>query len=213
MALWWGALYYMYTQCGGCVTQEGSRELTLLLGFNVEGALIVLDGFEELGEVALAKPAAPAKLAVVVLGGRLARLDGPRWLVTRVEATVGRHIAAQALDNLEEEGGPVADGLGEDLEEDSLVILVDEDAEVPDGLELLDGERALTDARLEGVVVCVAGSGHEVELADIAHLRDRCDGIVALERKVLEPSPAVVFKVRLDLALSPGPKRWLVDRQ
>src|SRR4051794_33581625 len=55
-----------------------------------------------------------------------------------------------ALDDLEEEGRAVLDGLGEDLEQVALLVAIDEDAEVGELVEVLD-DRA--DAVREELVI------------------------------------------------------------
>ena len=76
--------------------------------------------------------------------------------------------AAHSLDDLEEDGGAVADGLGEDLQQDALVIFVDQHAHLLRHSVLLLGERTLSDASLHALVIPVVLVGHELETSSLA---------------------------------------------
>src|SRR4051794_35460625 len=65
---------------------------------------------------------------------RLLALDG---LEERLEVAVAEAAGAVTLDHLEEDRRPVADRLGEDLQQVALVVAVDEDAEPLEILEVL----------------------------------------------------------------------------
>src|SRR6478672_417275 len=73
----------------------------------------------------------------------LLALDG---LEQCLEVALAEAEGAVALDELEEHGGPVAEGLGEDLQEVAVLVAVDEDAAL---LQLLDRDAHLTDAGAE----------------------------------------------------------------
>ena len=85
----------------------------------------------------------------------LFQLDG---LEQRLEVALAEALRAVALDDLDEHGGAVLDGLGEDLQQIAFVVAVDENAEVVDGLHILVD---LADAVGQDLVV---GVGHAQEL-------------------------------------------------
>src|SRR5919106_6983396 len=87
-----------------------------------------------------------------------------------LEVALAEAARAVALDDLEEQRRPVADGLGEDLQEVALVVAVDEDALLAQIRELLDD---LGDARGH-VLVVGRRDGEELDAA-AAHLGDRAD--------------------------------------
>ncbi len=73
-------------------------------------------------------------------------------LEERLEVALAEGLAAAAADDLEEEGGAVLKGLGEELEEVALIVGVDEDAEIADLLVVfLDGLAGLGEERLDAL--------------------------------------------------------------
>src|SRR5687767_1984157 len=75
-------------------------------------------------------------------------------LEQRLEVAGTKALGAFALDDLEEHGGAVADGLGEDLQQVAVLVAVDEDPEL---LQL--GPRKIEVAE-PGAGVVVVGRGH-----------------------------------------------------
>ena len=105
-----------------------------------------------------------------------------------------------ALDQLEEQRGPVAERLGEDLEQIALVVAVDEDAEPAEVREvLLD----LPDP-VGYLVVVGPGDRQEVHAAP-PELRDGLDDVSRGQRHVLYAGALVVAEVLLDLRLAACP--------
>jgi len=113
------------------------------------------------------------------------------------------------LDELEEHRGPVADRLGEDLQQVAVLVAVDEDAAGP---QLTDGNahRADPGAQLWIGVVRVGG-GEELDAALPQAVHGRQD-VAGGERQVLHAGPAVELQVLVDLRLPPAGRR-LVQRE
>src|SRR3712207_4904261 len=87
-----------------------------------------------------------------VPSGGLLALDR---LEQRLEVSLAEAAGAMALDDLEEDRRPVAERLGEDLQQVALVVAVDQDPEAPEVVEVLGD---LTDAIRHLVVVAVGGA-------------------------------------------------------
>eukprot|EP00240_Pyramimonas_obovata_P001571 CAMPEP_0118927552 /NCGR_PEP_ID=MMETSP1169-20130426/4995_1 /TAXON_ID=36882 /ORGANISM="Pyramimonas obovata, Strain CCMP722" /LENGTH=436 /DNA_ID=CAMNT_0006869329 /DNA_START=243 /DNA_END=1549 /DNA_ORIENTATION=+ len=172
-----------------------------LLGLDsdpVELLLVVLDGLEELREVALPEAAAA--------GGLLQ----PRAVLR------ARLHAPHPLNDFYENGRPVAQRLGEDLEEDTLVIPVDQDAQLFALRKLLRAERVPPHPVRQPLVILVPGPRHEVEAPTIRPLPHPPQGVkdvVRFERDVLHAGALVLLEVRLDLGLAAGAVGGLVDGQ
>mmetsp|Transcript_12638 Transcript_12638/g.53150 ORF Transcript_12638/g.53150 Transcript_12638/m.53150 type:complete len:510 (-) Transcript_12638:66-1595(-) len=181
--------------CGGAGPCQSTSSLLLGVAEIVQArsGLEALDRLEELREVALAEAAAAAGL-----------LDHVRGDLAH---------AAHALDDLEEDGGTIADRLCENLQEHALVVLVDKHAELLRLGVLLLGEGA-TNLGGEVGVVLLAGLGHEIEAAAVrhrAHGAQRGEEVVALEGEVLQARAVVLLEVGLNLRLAAGAECGLVD--
>mmetsp|Transcript_21487 Transcript_21487/g.46227 ORF Transcript_21487/g.46227 Transcript_21487/m.46227 type:complete len:370 (-) Transcript_21487:350-1459(-) len=160
--------------------------------------LVLLDGTEELMEVALAEASAARGL----LGG-LPRL--------RVDT------ASDSLYDLEEERRAVCHRLGKDLQQETLVVAVGEDAQLLALAQLGVVKGVLADALAEGGVVLRSWPLHEIKpaapRANLPHRANRREDIVSLERDVLHSGAVVLLEVGEDLRLAPRAVRWLVERQ
>src|SRR6476620_11804600 len=91
----------------------------------------------------LVAPAAGSEVAALVLLA-LDRLE------ERLEVALAEAERAVPLDELEEDGRPVAERLGEDLQQVAVLVAVDEDLAL---LELLDRHAHLTDASAQLLVL------------------------------------------------------------
>jgi predicted ATPase/DNA-binding CsgD family transcriptional regulator len=130
-------------------------------------------------------------------------------LEQRLEVALAEAERAVPLDELEEHGRPVADGLGEDLQQVAVLVPVDEDAAL---LQLLDGDADLTDPAAQdrvGVVAVWRGQELHAPLGQLVHggadVRGR-------EGQVLNTGAAVVLQVLVDLRLALAFGR-LVERE
>ena len=93
-----------------------------------------------------------------VAAGVLLALDG---LEEGLEVALAEAERAVALDQLEEHRGPVAERLGEDLQQVAVLVAVDEDAAL---LQLLDRHAHLADAGAQlGVLVVGVGGVEELD--------------------------------------------------
>lgn len=121
-----------------------------------------------------------------------------------LEVALAEGLAAAAADDLEEERGAVLEGLGEELEEVALIVGVDEDAELADGLVVLadglvpvlleHGVHAVPDLAVIGIGEC-----EEVD-ASGAEGGDGVEFIVGAEGQVLDAGRVhVPVEVFLDL--------------
>mmetsp|Transcript_7652 Transcript_7652/g.18802 ORF Transcript_7652/g.18802 Transcript_7652/m.18802 type:complete len:473 (+) Transcript_7652:128-1546(+) len=165
---------------------------------DVEAGFVFLDGFEELLEISLAEAAAAG------------RLDG--LLLLRLLVLLRPH-APDPLNNLNEERGPIPHRLGEHLKQDALVVLVHQDAELLAPLELLL-RQPVADLLPQALVIPFRGPRHELKTSErlhLAHLPQRLEDVVRLQRQVLHAGPDILLQVGLDLALPLGPEGWLVD--
>src|SRR5688500_14566857 len=101
-------------------------------------------------------------------------------LEERLEVTHAEAAGAVALDDLEEEGRPILDRAGEDLQEIALLVPVGFDAEL---LEHLDRHADVPDPVRELLVV---GVRHPEELdAALAERAHRADDVLGAQRDVL----------------------------
>ena len=102
------------------------------------------------------------------------------------------------LDDLNEDGGPVLEGLGEDLQQVPVVVVVDEDPQLLEGVDvLLDLHRR----RLQPLAqLSVVGVRDVEELgAPVSKVLDALDDVVRPEGNVLHSGCPVVVDVLLDL--------------
>eukprot|EP00128_Syssomonas_multiformis_P002377 Colp12_sorted_trinity150504_noHs@8110 len=122
--------------------------------------------------------------------------------------------AADSLNDLEEDGGSVPDGLGEDLHEDALVVLVDQDAHLLRRRVLLLREGSVgAQLHLHALVVVVRLAGHELVAAPRRgglHHGERLEDVVGQESHVLHALALVLLEVCLDLGLALGAEGGLV---
>jgi hypothetical protein len=165
------------------------------LSLLVESSLKIFDRLEELREISLSESSAAGSLLHLGLGD-------------------GVEVASDALDDLDEDGGSVSEGLGEDLHQDAHVVLVDEEAELLARVDEVLRQGVGANARRGSLVVAVVGLGHELKAADqaaLAHLLHGGQDVVGLEREVLQAGPAVLLEVRLDLGLPLGAEGGLVQ--
>src|SRR5919109_3345322 len=112
-------------------------------------------------------------------------LDG---LEQGLEVALAEAAGAVALNDLEEDGGPIADRLREDLQQVALVVAVDQDAQPAQVLDLLVD---LADARRDLVVVLVRD--REELHAALAQLCDAADDVARRHSDVLRAGAAVVL--------------------
>src|SRR4051794_3340388 len=139
-----------------------------------------------------------------VAAASLLALDG---LEQGLEVAGAEPLGPFALDDLEEDGRPVGDRLGEDLQQVPVVVAVDEDAEP---LQLVPRQVELGEPHPHVVVVAVR-HGEEPD-APLPQRADRGDDVGRAQRDVLHAGAAVEVEVLLDLALLAAVGR-LVDRQ
>src|SRR3954449_7093272 len=105
-----------------------------------------------------------------------------------LEVALAETERAMALDQLEEHGGPVAGGLGEDLQQVAVLVAVDQDAAL---LQLLDRRAHGADAAAQlGVLVVGVRGGEELD-ALCGHRVDGGDDVVGGQRDVLGAGAAV----------------------
>src|SRR4051795_1531277 len=126
-----------------------------------------------------------------------------------LEVALAEAEGAVPLDELEEQGGAVADRLGEDLQQVTVLVPVDQDGPL---LQLLDRHPHLADARPELRVVVVGVRRLQELDAARTHLVHRAQDVVRGERDVLEAGPAAELEVLVDLRL-PLAQRRLVQRK
>ncbi len=83
------------------------------------------------------------------------------------------------LDDLEEDRGSVANGLGEDLHQDALVVLVNQNAQLLNNSELLLRERIIrAQLHLHALIVVVRLTRHELKAAPRGGLHHQLHGSV-----------------------------------
>lgn len=148
----------------------------------------------------------PKEVSLEVPARRLVQLDG---LEQGLEVPGAETAVVVALDDLEEHRRPVLHVLGEDLQQVAVVVEVDQDVELLDGVEVLHDLRGRALEALTKLLVVRLGHHQEVH-APRAEVADRGDDVLGVERDVLDSRASVVVDVLLDLAL-PLPRRWLVD--
>ncbi len=126
-----------------------------------------------------------------------------------LEVALAEAEAAVPFDELEEDGGAVADRLGEDLQQVPVLVTVDENAAAS---QLVHGHPHLADARLEhrvGVVLIGRGQEFDAALGQLVH--GGAD-VRRGEGQVLHARPLVELEVLVDLGL-PLADGGLVERE
>ena len=106
-----------------------------------------------------------------------------------------------SLDDLDEDGRAVLERLGEDLEQVAVVVVINEDLQLLQGVDVfLDLDLGVLEALAELVVV---GVRNVEELgAAVAQVLDTLDDVVRAEGQVLDASRAVVVNVLFNLGLA-----------
>src|SRR5680860_79532 len=149
---------------------------------------------------------APADQPSEVAAGVLLALDG---LEERPEVPLAEAQRPVPLDELEEHGRPVAHRPGEDLQQVTVLVTVDQDLAL---LQLLDRDPHLADP-LAQLRIVVVGVGGVEELDPVAAQDvDRAQDVVGGERDVLASGAVVELEVLVDLRLLLRDRR-LVERE
>lgn len=109
-------------------------------------------------------------------------------------------LVAAALDDLDEDSGAVLDGLGEDLEQVTGLVVVNKDIELLDDVQVLSdlGGRAL---ETETQVLIVGGGDAQEVHATGTEVADSLDDVGGVEGNVLDTGTTVVLAVLGDLGL------------
>src|SRR5262245_37645608 len=128
-------------------------------------------------------------------------------LEQRLEVPLAEAPRALSLDHLVEQSRPVLHGLREDLQQVTIGITIDENAEL---LELIDRFSDLSDAALQ-LLVIGRRRAEELDTA-IAQRAHRGDDVVRRQREMLHARPAIELEVLVDLRLLLS-FRGLVDRE
>ena len=119
-----------------------------------------------------------------------------------LKVTGTKTLMVSALNNFNEEGRPVLNGLGEDLEQITLLVIVDEDLLLADNFDvLLDFETQVLHTLKEAVIVGIGNFVKEFNTT-LLHSADCGHNIVRAESDVLDTIATVVLNIFLDLALS-----------
>lgn len=103
-----------------------------------------------------------------------------------------------SLDNFEEESGAIFNGLGEDLEEISLIIIVDQNVQLLDDVEVFFHINTGGGETLAQVLVVSFRDGQEFHATGL-HFSDSVDNVSSAHGNVLDTSTSVVVNVFLDL--------------
>jgi predicted ATPase/DNA-binding CsgD family transcriptional regulator len=130
-------------------------------------------------------------------------------LEQRPEVALAEAERAVPLDELEEHGRPVADRLGEDLQEVAVLVTVDEDAALA---QFLDRDADLADPVAQHRVGVVAVRGDEELHAARGQLVHACADVGGRQGQVLHAGAPVVLQVLVDLGLALAFGR-LVERE
>src|SRR3954471_10449786 len=126
-----------------------------------------------------------------------------------LEVALAEAQRAVPLDELEEDGRPVAERLGEDLQQVAVLVAVDEDLAL---LQLLDRHAYVADALTQlGVLVVAVGRVEELDAVGPQRVHGGQD-VVGRDGQVLGTGAPVELEVLVDLALLLGDGR-LVERE
>ena len=115
-----------------------------------------------------------------------------------LEVSSTEALVVVPLNDLDKDGRPVLEGLGEDLEQVAVIVVIDEN---PQLLEDVDVFFDLHLGALEPLAqLAVIGVGNVQELsASVPKVLDALDDVVRPESNVLDSGGAVVIDVFLDL--------------
>mmetsp|Transcript_19316 Transcript_19316/g.26715 ORF Transcript_19316/g.26715 Transcript_19316/m.26715 type:complete len:208 (+) Transcript_19316:36-659(+) len=165
---------------------------------NIQSSFVIFYRFEQFMKVSFSESTTP---------GRLLQKSGVHF---------ARQHTTNPLNDFDEHRGSVAQRLGENLQQNSLIIFVDEDPELFAILELGLGESSYAHLLRRPLVVAVCRRGHEIEspiVRAISHGFDGAENVVRFERDVLHPRTIKLLEIGLDLALPVGAKGGLIHGQ
>ena len=129
----------------------------------------------------------------------------------RLEVASSESIVVSALDHLKEKRGAVLKRFGEDLQEVTLVIVIDENSLTLDRVEvLLHLDINVSEAGSQVVVICVRDRLEENDAAGL-HALHGVDDVLSAHRDMLNSRATIVLAEFLDLAL-PHAGRRLINR-
>ena len=129
----------------------------------------------------------------------------------RLEVASSESIVVSALDHLKEKRGAVLKRFGEDLQEVTLVIVIDENSLTLDRVEvLLHLDINVSEAGSQVVIVCVRDRLEENDAAGL-HALHGVDDVLSAHRDMLNSRATIILAEFLDLAL-PHAGRRLIDR-
>ena len=129
----------------------------------------------------------------------------------RLEVASSESIVVSALDHLKEKRGAVLKRFGEDLQEVTLVIVIDENSLTLDRVEvLLHLDINVSEAGSQIVVICVRDRLEENDAAGL-HALHGVDDVLGAHRDMLNSRATIILAEFLDLALSHAGSR-LINR-
>ena len=129
----------------------------------------------------------------------------------RFEVASSESIVVSALDHLKEKCGAVLERFGEDLQEVTLVIVIDENSLTLDRVEvLLHLDINVSEAGSQVVIICVRDRLEENDATGL-HALHGVDDVLGAHRDMLNTRATIILAELLDLAL-PHAGRRLIDR-
>ena len=129
----------------------------------------------------------------------------------RFEVASSESIVVSALDHLKEKRGAVLERFGEDLQEVTLVIIIDENSLTLDRVEvLLHLDINVSEAGSQVVIICVRDRLEENDAAGL-HALHGVDDVLGTHGDMLNTRATIILAELLDLAL-PHAGRRLIDR-
>ena len=129
----------------------------------------------------------------------------------RFEVASSKSIVVSALDHLKEKRGAVLERFGEDLQEVTLVIVIDENPLTLDRVEvLLHLDVNVSEAGPQVVIICVRDRLEENDTTGL-HALHGVDDVLGTHRDMLNTRATIILTELLDLAL-PHACRRLIDR-
>ena len=118
-------------------------------------------------------------------------------------------LMVPSLDDLQEEGGAILYGLGENLEQVTLRVVVNQNLELSESLDvLLDLEANVLEAVSQSVVVSVGNLLEELDTAGL-HTLDSGDNVLSAHGDVLDTGATVEVNVLLNLGLAHAVGRFV----